>query len=122
MGHNLHVLGDKFLTGGQEVADHIRNCALHRVGMEDQARNREHHHDEWEQRQDGIGGDAEGIGMHFRLRHVAGKAPDLIPQARVAGKFRGRLWFSGNTNKGFIDNRPCHNPGDGYAERHSHPC
>ncbi len=53
--------------------------------MEDQAGNREHQYDEWEKRQDGIGGDAKGIGVHFGLRHVAGKAHRLVHQAGIAG-------------------------------------
>ena len=85
MGHNLHVLSYKFLAGGQKVADHVCDRALHGVGMEDEARNGEHQHDERKQGQDGIGSDAEGVGMYFGLRHVPGKTPDLSPQACFAG-------------------------------------
>ena len=49
VGHNLHVLGDKLLPGGQEVADHVRDRTLHGGGMKDQARNGEHHDDEGKQ-------------------------------------------------------------------------
>ena len=85
MGHDLHVLGYEFLAGGQKVTDHVRDRVFHGVGVENHARDGEHHHDEREQGQDGIGGDAEGVGMHFSLGHVASKTPDFLSQASVAG-------------------------------------
>jgi hypothetical protein len=85
MGHDLHVLGDELLARGEKVTDHVRDRVFHGVGVEDRARNGEHHHDEWEQGQDAVRGNAEGVGMHFGLRHVAGEAPNCLSQASVAG-------------------------------------
>ena len=57
-------------------------------------------YDEWKQRQDGIGGDAKGVGVHFGLRHVAGQgSPSRPPGWRWRAKLAGGCGAAGTPTR-----------------------
>ena len=81
MGKKLHVAHDEVLPYGQKILHHVADDLLHGARMEDVAAEREKKHDEGEEREDRVGGDAEGVGVDFGARHVAGERDDLFAQA-----------------------------------------
>jgi hypothetical protein len=103
VGKEAHVLDDEVLVRGQEVAEHVAEDAFHRRRVEDGALDGPGHHDEWKERQDGVCGDAEGVGVHLALRKVAREGDELRPPSGVSRQarrglgdgVRGRGWLDG---------------------------
>src|SRR5271154_3211493 len=77
MGENLHVAYDEVLSHRQKIFHHVAGDLFHGARMEDVATDREQQHDEGKEREDGIGCDAEGVGMDLGARHVARERDDL---------------------------------------------
>ncbi len=102
VSEQAHVLDDEVLVRGQEVTEHVAEDGLHRRRMEDVALDGPGHHDEREERQDGVGGDAEGVGVHFCLREIASEGDQLCPPSRVGGNARRGLG-DGVGRRGWLD-------------------
>jgi hypothetical protein len=97
-----HVLDDEVLVRGQKIAEHVAEDAFHRRGVEDRALDGPRHHDEGEERQDGVGGDAEGVGVHLALRKVAREGDELRPPSGV--RRQARWWLGdGVGGRGWLD-------------------
>ncbi len=58
--------------------------------MEDVAANREQQHDKRKEREDGVGGNAEGVGVDLGPRHVPCEGDDLGPKTVLPGRRAGR--------------------------------
>jgi len=71
LGEEQHVADDEVLAGGQQVAEHIADQVLHTRGVKNISRQGEQQDHEWEEGEDGVGGDGEGVGVDLSLHEVA---------------------------------------------------
>ena len=90
--HGVEIADDEFLTGGQIVAQQLQHHFVHHARMKNAADQGHHQHDEGEERQDRIGGDREGEGVHLgphqvlhRRNHQAGDCADVSDAGTDAG-------------------------------------
>ena len=67
----IQVSNHKFLAGRNIVAQQALDHAIHHLGMKDVPDQRHQQQQEWEKRQNGVGGNREGESMHLGPEHVA---------------------------------------------------
>ncbi len=81
VGEQLHVAHDEVLPDGEKILHHVADDLLHGARVEDVAADREQQDDEGKEREDGIGRDAEGVGVDLGACHVACKCNDFSAKA-----------------------------------------
>ncbi len=77
VGEELHVAHDEVLPDWEEIFHHVADDILHGAGVEDVAADSEEKNDEGKEREDGVRGDREGVGVHLGARHVAREGANL---------------------------------------------
>ena len=97
-GKQAHVAHDEVLIVGQEVRHHLADDIGHAGGVKDALREREQKNDEREEREDGLRGDGEGVGVDLGLGEVVAEGFELLPRAAAAdgdGRSGGKLGRDG---------------------------
>jgi plasmid stability protein len=88
-GKRAHVLDDEVAVAGQVVAEEVDDDLIHGLRVKDAAADRQHEDDEREERQDGVGGNREGVGVDLGLGQVLDGVPAAMPDQGFAIALEG---------------------------------
>ncbi len=79
----LHVAHDEVLPDREEILHHVADDIFHGAGVEDVVADSEEKNDEGKEREDGVGGDGEGVGVDLGAGHVADEGADFGEEALI---------------------------------------
>ena len=65
------ILDNEVLVAGKIVAQELKDDVIHGLRMKDATSKRKQENDEGEERQDGVGGYGEGVGVNLGLHEIA---------------------------------------------------